>query len=135
GACWRHRMGSAFHAGQEAPQAGPASIKTGGAGPDAFGPHESLYPAPADLFALTPQGCVNARAAVGAAAVVMDCADLVGKHGILNGTLACRAGYPSVEACRADPEHSAHRPHRVRFLVVLDEGEDVAFRAEVNAMA
>jgi hypothetical protein len=23
----------------------------------------------------------------------------------------------------------------VRFLVVLDEGEDVAFRAEVNAMA
>jgi hypothetical protein len=57
------------------------------------------------------------------------------QNGIIDGVLACWAGVPRVVARGTDTQHRAHRPHRMCFLVVLDEGEDVAFRAEVNAMA
>jgi len=42
---------------------------------------------------------------------------------------------PRVIAARAHPEQFAHFHDSVVFLVEVDEGEDVRFRAEVNAMA
>ena len=65
----------------------------------------------------------------------MDRADLLDKRGIFDGSPAGRSGRPGVVARGTDAQHPAHCPHRVGFLVVRDEGEDVAFRAEVNAMA
>src|SRR5690606_19727189 len=130
-----HLVGPALHAGQELGQSGPLAVEAGRPRADAVLAHQSLYPAPAhDLTALL-QGRVDSRAAIGFAAVRVRRSDLVHEASVLNRTLARWPVHPGVVARGADPEHPAHRCHRVRFLVVLDEGEDVAFRAEVNAMA
>ena len=94
-----------------------------------------FYPAPAHRLATLAQDGVDSRTALGPAAVGVHRPDLVHETGVLHRALARRPRHLGVVASGADPEHSAHHSHRVRFLVVLDEGEDVAFRAEVNAMA
>ena len=46
-----------------------------------------------------------------------------------------RSVSPGVVATGADAMQPTHRSHRVVFLVLVDEGEDVTLRCEVNAMA
>src|SRR5690606_7042925 len=102
---------------------------------DAVLAHQSLHPASAHDLAMLLQDRVDPRTAIGFPAVGVRRSDLVHEAGVLNRALARWPVHPGVVARRTDPEHPAHRSHRVRFLVVFDEGEDVAFRAEVNAMA
>jgi hypothetical protein len=59
----------------------------------------------------------------------------IDQSGIVQGTLAGRAIPPGVKPAGTDTEQTAQAPHRVAFLLLLDEGEAFAFRAEVNAIA
>ena len=62
-------------------------------------------------------------------------ADAFQQLGILLPTLTWWPLLPGIQTRRAYPEQTAHCPHRAGFWVVGDEGKDVGFRAEVNAMA
>lgn len=97
-------MCPAFHAGEKARQARPTSVEAGGADPDAFGPHEPLHPTAPDLLAVALQGGVDARAAIGLAAVAVDRANLLDKHGIVDGASARWPVHPGVVARRTDPD-------------------------------
>jgi hypothetical protein len=59
----------------------------------------------------------------------------VRKHEIDTGMRDGITSLPGVVAGQTHAVKTAQRPHRIRFLEVLDEGKDVLFRAEVNAMA
>ena len=135
GAFDRDRMCPAFHAGQEPGQARALAVDSRRTGANPVFAHQSLDPTPARGFPALAQERVDARTPIGLATVRMRGADLVHEAGVFHGTRARRPRGPGVVARGTDAQHPAHPPHRVRFLVVPDEGEDVAFRAEVNAMA
>ena len=61
--------------------------------------------------------------------------DLFHQALILTASPRRRALLPGIETGRTDAIEPAQRSHRERVLVVLDEGEDLRFRAEVNSMA
>ena len=59
----------------------------------------------------------------------------VQQRGIVQSALAQRPIAPGVIAAGTDAVEVAHAFHRDDFFVVVDEGEDVALNAEVNAIA
>ena len=73
--------------------------------------------------------------AVGFPAVTVHLANLLKHTRILLRPLTDRTVAPRVEPARADAIHTAQASHGMEVLLVLDEGEDLAFRAEVNAIA
>jgi hypothetical protein len=101
----------------------------------AFFPHQTLDPATADPFAILSQLLMHARATVGLQALAMHPPDLVQQRRVVASTLAQRPIPPRVVAAGADALQATHRPHRDGFFVVVDEGEDVCLKAEVNAIA
>src|SRR6185369_2386478 len=128
-------MGCALDAAEEPPEAREPAVLAGRTGANAVLSHQSFDAPFADSFALVSQCGMDSRAAVGGSASPMDGLNLLQQTGVLMGTLTDRALSPSVITRRTDPIETAHRSHRERFLAVLDEGKDVPFRAEVNAMA
>src|SRR5690606_13665031 len=126
---------SALDAGKKALQAGPLAVQLGGASTDVVLPHQPLDATPPHGLALQAQGGMHTRAAVGPAAVPVDAADLLQQWLILQCALAGQSTNPRVITRSADTIKAAHHLHRAGFLVVLDEGEDLALRPEVNAMA
>ena len=65
----------------------------------------------------------------------MSSPDLLEQNLVVLGAFAFGALAPSIEATRTDPVEPTQAPHRVRVLVVFDEGESFARSAEVNAIA
>ena len=125
----------ALHAVEELRKARHTTVKRRRTGANTVLTHQALYASLTDTFAGLSQCRMHARTAVGLATGLMDRLNLVQQTGVLIGTSASRALSPSIITRRADTVEPAHRSHRERFLAVLDEGEDVPFRAEVNAMA
>ncbi|KOP26851.1 hypothetical protein AMR41_08170 [Hapalosiphon sp. MRB220] len=128
-------VGTTGDAVQEARQAGTSAIEAGRAGAYAFLPHQSFHPAAPHGLALAPEGGMHAGTAIGVPAGLMYPTNLLHQAGIFDLAVTARSPRPCVVAGGADPVETAHRPHRTGFLVVLDEGEDLAFRSEVNAIA
>ncbi|SIR53856.1 hypothetical protein SAMN05421829_11921 [Aromatoleum tolulyticum] len=120
---------------EELRKARHTTVKRRGTGANTVLTHQALYASLTDTFACFSQCRMHARTAVGLATGLIDRLNLVQQTGVLIGTSAGRALSPSIIARGADTVEPAHRPHRERFLTVLDEGKDVPFRAEVNAMA
>lgn len=81
------------------------------------------------------RGCGVGVAAIGLVALRMHHAAALQQRRILDCAGAARQLSPGIEARSADAVQAAHRPHRIGFLMVGDEGEDVFFRVEVNATA
>lgn len=77
---------------------------------------------------------VHPRTAVGLPACRMHVADLLQKVAIGIAARTRRSIAPRVVAAGADAVKSTQLPHRDVFLGG-DEGEDIAFRSEVNAIA
>ena len=61
-------------------------------------------------------------------------ADPIEQAVVFLAALAARAPSPGIEAAGADAVEAAQQRHRVVFLA-SNEGEDVPFRSEVNAIA
>jgi hypothetical protein len=61
--------------------------------------------------------------------------NLVEQPFVLDRSATLRPPPPRVKAARAHPVQLAHHPDRVRLPLGFDELEDLALRAEVNAMA
>src|SRR5690348_14396289 len=78
---------------------------------------------------------MHSRTAVGLAARAMHLPHPLDQARIVQRPFASRSIAPSVIAAGADAEQTAQAPHRVAFLLLLDEGRAFAFRAEVNAIA
>ena len=122
-------------AGKEASQSRHAPVQRGRARLDGVFPHQALDTAASDRMAGAMQRGMHARAAVGLPAVPVHLAHVVEQHGIGLRAGAGRTIAPGIEPARAHPVEAAEPPHRVGFLLVCDEGEDVALRSEVNAIA
>ena len=95
---------------------------------------ESLDASPPDILTVLAKRSVDARAAIGLATRAMHVAHVFEQARIVVRASTRRAVTPGVVAAGAHPVHATQPPHRVAFLL-RDEGEDVAFRCEVNAIA
>ena len=97
--------------------------------------HEPFYSSPPDVFAGPAQLGMNARTSIGSMASFMDTADLRDELAVLQASSTGRSTSPSVIAGSAHAIEPTHHPDRLLFFAVIDEGEDLGFRAEVKAMA
>ena len=87
-----------------------------------------------DGFAVALQIGMDTRAAVSLSAFVVHLANAFKQPRIVVRAYARTTIAPGVVATRTDTVQPAKQPHRMMLLLV-DEGEDVGFRAEVNAIA
>src|SRR5262245_293847 len=78
---------------------------------------------------------MHARAAIRLAALAVYGADRLHQPLVFFAAPALRPLAPGVKAARAHSVQRAHHSDRERFPVRVDELEDFALRAEVNAMA
>jgi len=84
---------------------------------------------------LTLQCRVHARTAIGLVAVAMHLAYPFQKSRIYFAPQTDWPVAPGIVATGAHAIDAAHAFHRMGFLVVVDESEDVVLRAEVKAIA
>ena len=90
---------------------------------------------PPGNFAFPAQLCMYTWASIGLAATFVNVADPGKQSVVFHLPTASRTPLPGIEAGAAHSIEPAHQPDRLLFFAVLDEGEDIAFRAEVKAMA
>ena len=97
--------------------------------------HEAFdFPPPNDLPRLD-QLSMDSRTAIRLATLLVRVPNLFQEVAVFDAAPARRPPALGVIAGRAHVVESAHHPDRVLFLAVLDEGEDLALRSEVKAMA
>ena len=97
--------------------------------------HQSFDPPAPGRLPFSLQCGVHAGTAISLAAVAMYLEDSLQQSRIFFGPQAGWPLAPSIVATGADAVDAAHTPHRIGFLVVVDESEDVVPRAEVKAIA
>src|SRR6516164_8546009 len=92
-------------------------------GPDTVAAHQSLDATAARAAALSPQLCIDARAAISAVGVAVNPFYVVDELTVGDGSRALRARPPSIIASRRDAEQVAHDRHRIVSAAIFDEAE------------
>jgi len=98
------------------------------------GQHQTLDAAATNAQAGLAQRLMNLGAAIRLAACIVCVPDQSHKLCVIAATRAHWPSLPGVVSARADAVEPAEQPHR-DVLLSGDEGEDVPFRSEVNAIA
>lgn len=97
--------------------------------------HQALDAPPTDRFAGSLEHSMHPWTAVGLTAVTMRLPYLGEQTFVFLRPLAHWSITPGVVAAGADSVDTTHPSHGMFFLLLLDEGEDLALRAEVKAIA
>ena len=116
-------------------RSGRASIDARDARAHAVLAHEPLDPSTTDPVAARGQRLMDAWAAVGSATSLEDCTHLSEYDPVLPLVCTHRPLAPRVVPRPRDPEEPTEPHHAERLPFLVDEREDVAFRAEVNRMS
>jgi hypothetical protein len=97
--------------------------------------HQSFDTPPAQAMALCDQCSMDAGTPVGSAALLEDDTHLFEYNPVLPHARTRRPPAPRIEPCPRDREEPTQTRHAERFVFLIDEREDVGFRAEVNRMS
>ena len=120
---------------EELPHPGHATIQARGTTLYAMLSHEPFDPTPTHRMTRSVECSVNTRTTVGLIARLVNRLDLLDQRCIAHRADTRQALAPGVVARCAHPVEPTHHFDRTHPFTVLDKGERVRFRAEVNAMA
>ena len=114
---------------------GRPTIHTNGAGAPPTHAHQAFDPSMTQAMTARRERLIEARAAIGPAAVLEDCTHLFEEYPVLSRVRTRRPVAPGIEARSRDREEPTETRHSEGFAFLLDEREDRGFRAEVNRMS